>query len=196
MRKITAGLAISLDGVVSAPSEWAWRFLDGEMNERIAAGISEADAVLIGRRSYLEFAQIWPGQGSDVPMARFLNETHKYVVSRTLRDLDWGPATLIEGDLLQAVTDLKQRTGKNIQVPASPTLAGWLLRNGLLDELSLMVCPTVVGSGLRLFDGDDRLDFHTSAVAPLTTGAVSVTYTPVQARSAPASFPDAARRVE
>jgi len=74
MRKIVAGLLMSLDGVVESPSEWGWsQYMNDEMTQGIVAGIAEADAVLLGRRTYLEFAALWPNQGSEVPMADFLN---------------------------------------------------------------------------------------------------------------------------
>ena len=193
MRKIVTGLAISLDGVVESPANWGFRFLNEEMNELIAAGIAQADAILLGRRTYLEFAELWPKQGSEVPMADFLNNTPKYIVSSTLDTLDWGPATLLGGDLAGAITQLKGQPGKNIQVPGSPTLVRWLLRNGLLDELALMVCPVVVGSGMHLFDElNGQREFELVQSAPLSTGALAVTYRPATAAGESVSFPDAA----
>ena len=95
MRKIVAGLSISLDGVVEAPSRGNWMLYNDEMGEIIGAGIAQADAVLLGRRTYLEFAALWPGMGSDVPMADFMNNTPKYIVSSTLDRLDWANSGLV-----------------------------------------------------------------------------------------------------
>jgi len=92
MRKIVTGLFMSLDGVVDAPSTWAGPYFDDQLTEMMAAGIAQADAILLGRRTYLEFAAMWPGQDRSLPMARFLNDTPKYIVSGTLQDLEWGPA--------------------------------------------------------------------------------------------------------
>jgi dihydrofolate reductase len=193
MRKITTGLAISLDGVVESPDRWGWRYLNDEMNEQIAAGIAQSDAILLGRRTYLQFADLWPKQGNEVPMADFLNHTPKYIVSSTLEDLDWGPATLLTGDPANAITELKAQPGKNIQVPGSPTLVRWLLREGLLDELALMVCPVVVASGMRLFDElAHQITFRLTASKPLSTGALAATYKPADAPGGNQSFPDAA----
>ncbi len=90
MRKIVAGLFISLDGVVETPDRWRSRYFTAEIAEMMAAGIAQADAVLMGRRLYQEFAGYWPNQGGDVPMADFLNQTPKYVVSATLdTPLEW-----------------------------------------------------------------------------------------------------------
>jgi dihydrofolate reductase len=193
-RKIATGLAISLDGVVESPANWGFRFLNQEMNEIIDAGIAQADAILLGRRTYLEFAELWPKQGSEVPMADFLNSTPKYVVSSTLDTLVWRPATLLRGDLADAITELKGQPGKNIQVPGSPTLVRWLLRNGLLDQLALMICPVVVGSGMRLFDELNDQGFNLVASTPLGTGALAVTYEPASATGESWTFPDAAAR--
>jgi dihydrofolate reductase len=165
------------------------------MNEMIRAGIAHADAILLGRRTYLEFADLWPKQGSEVPMADFLNNTPKYIVSHTLQTLKWGPAKLLTGDLADAVTELKGQPGKNIQVPGSPMLVQWLLRNGLLDELTLMVCPVVAGSGMRLFDElRDHMEFKLIASTPLSSGALAVTYEPANTSGEALSFPQAAGR--
>jgi dihydrofolate reductase len=177
MRKILAGLFMSLDGVVEAPSTWA--LFDDEVTEILAAGIAQADAILLGRHTYLEFAELWPAQGDSVPMAKFLNNTPKYVVSRTLTSLDWANSTLLGGELAEEVGRLREQPGGNIQVPGSPRLVGSLLREGLLDELALMIQPVVLGSGQRLFDGfrqTVRLEVVTSRT--LRTGALSVTYRP------------------
>lgn len=179
MRKVVTGLFMSLDGVVESPEDWAYQYADGQMWQEIAAGIARADAVLLGRRTYEQFAQIWPGQPSDLPMAAFLNNTHKYVVSATLDTLEWGPATLITGDVAAEITGLKRRAGKNIQIPGSPTLVRSLLQDGLIDELTVDICPIVVGSGMHLFEdttGQVRLQLAESKT--FSTGAVGVTYQP------------------
>ena len=199
MRKIAAGLFISLDGVVSSPGQWGFQYMDEEMSKGIMAGIAQADAVLLGRKTYLEFAELWPGQGSDVPMSDFLNHSPKYVVSSTLDKLVWQPATLIKGDLDREILSLKQQPGKNIQVPGSPTLVRALLRDGLLDELSLTICPVVVGSGLRLFDEiSQQVSLKLVHSTILRSGAIGATYQPVREDSPvqkpPVSFPEAAGR--
>jgi dihydrofolate reductase len=148
-----------------------------EMQEIIDAGVAEADAILLGRRTYLEFAAMWPRLGGDVPMADFMNGTPKYVASSTLRNLDWAGSTLLTGDLATELTDLKRRPGKNIQVPGSPRLVRSLLADGLLDELSLMIHPVVLGTGARLFDGQaDRMDLKLQDSRTLGTGVISATY--------------------
>jgi dihydrofolate reductase len=174
MRKIVAGLAMSLDGVVHRPTDWM--SFGGEAGEIISAGIAQADAILMGRSTYLEFAELWPPLGDSSPMARFLNTTPKYVMSATLTSLDWPGSTLITRDDL---VRLKARPGKNIQIPGSPRLVASLLRDGLLDELGLMIPPLIVGSGLRLFDSfDTRLGLELVESRTLGGGVLSVTYRP------------------
>ena len=183
MRKIVAGLLISLDGVVESPSAWGFsQYFNDEMRDGIQAGIAQADAVLLGRRTYLEFAGLWPSQGSDVLMADFLNNSPKYVVSTTLDTLGWAHSSLLTGDLAGQLTKLKQQPGKNILIPGSPTLVGSLLRRGLLDELSLNICPVVVGSGMRLFEGiTHQVRLERVESTALRTGVLSVTYKPAPA---------------
>ena len=182
MRKVVAGLMISLDGVVESPERWARPYFNGETQEVIDAGVAQADAILLGRRTYLEFAELWPNQGSEVPLADFMNQTPKYVVSSTLDTLGWGPSSLVRGDLAEEVGRLKRQAGKNIQISGSPRLVRSLLRDGLLDELSLMLAPIVVGSGMRLFDDmTDQVVLELVESRTLSTGMLSVTYQPASA---------------
>ena len=197
MRKIVAGLLMSLDGVVEGTDRWGWpRYMNEEMTRGIVAGVAQADAVLLGRRTYEQFLKIWPSQGSSVPMADFLNNSPKYVVSSTLRDpLEWSNSRVIMGDLAQELEHLKSLPGKNIQVPGSPTLVRSLLRDGLLDELTISICPVVVGHGMRLFDGIGKeVSLRLVRSVPLSNGVLGMTYAPAQADggAATADFPTAA----
>ena len=183
MRKIVAGLLMSLDGVVESPGEWGFsRYFNDEMRAGISTGIAESDAVLLGRRTYLEFAELWPKQGSDVLMADFLNHSPKYVVSTTLEKLEWANSSLLTGDLAEALNKLKRQPGKDILIPGSPTLVRALVHQRLLEELNLNVCPVVVGSGMRLFDGiTDQIHLTLVHSATLTNGVVGLTYGPADA---------------
>lgn len=152
MRKITAGLHISLDGVVESPEKWTRAYFNNEMLETMQEGVKQADAVLLGRRTYEMFSRYWPSKADTVPMAAFLNHTPKYVVSSTLDKLDWADSCRITGDLGRELMNLKCQPGKNIQIPGGPSLVRSLLCCGLLDELALFVFPIVVGGGQGLFD--------------------------------------------
>ena len=176
MRKIVAGLAITLDGVVDSPSG-NWMRFGEEMWDIISAGIAASDAILLGRRTYLEFAELWPRQSRDSPMSAYMNDTPKYIASRTLGTVEWSGAQLITGDLHETLRDLKQRPGKNIQIPGSPKLVRSLLVDGLLDELALMIHPVVLGRGSKLFDGESgQVALELAESRTLSNGVISVTY--------------------
>lgn len=179
MRKVVAGLAMTLDGVVEGPSIRGWLMFNEEMGQIIGASVGRSDAILLGRETYLEFSGRWPGLGSDVPMADFMNNTPKYVLSTTLEKLDWANSTLLSGDLRDVVGKLKDQQGKEIQVPGSPRLVRDLILAGLLDELSLMVHPLVLGTGMKLFDDvhtELKLDLAQSRA--LSNGVLALTYRP------------------
>lgn len=183
MRKIVAGLFMSLDGVVDSPENSPHKWINEEMADWIANGIAKADAVLLGPRTYRLLAQFWQHQSNDVPMANFLNNSRKYVVSHapeTMAKLEWQPATLIQGDLASELPKLKAQPGKNIQIPGSPRLVGSLLRDRLLDELNLAICPVVVGSGMRLFDEmTNQVSLKLIKSKIFSNGVLGVTYRPV-----------------
>jgi dihydrofolate reductase len=176
MRKVVAGLFITLDGVVESPGTWQEHF-DEDMGQVLAEQLASQDAVLLGRVTYQEWASYWP-TATDEPFASFINSTPKYVFSTTLESVEaWQNSRLLKGDVAQEVTQLKQRPGKNIGTAGSPTLVHSLLEQGLLDELILLVHPVVAGSGKRLFqDGESlkRLDLLSSK--PTRTGTVILTY--------------------
>jgi dihydrofolate reductase len=180
-RKIVAGLFMSLDGVVDSPENSPHKWINKEIMESITAGIAQADAVLLGPRTYQLLAQFWQHQSSDMPMANFLNNSLKYVVSNTFDTLEWQPATLIKGNLVEELTKLKLQPGKNIQIPGSPKLVRSLLRDGLLDELNLNICPVVVGTGMRLFDEiNNQLNLKLVDSKIYSNGVLGVKYQPVR----------------
>src|ERR687890_1558222 len=179
MRKVTAGLFVSLDGVVESPEKWQLPYFNDEMGKTIGAGMAEADAMLLGRVTYQEFASYWPGVSSeDQPFADHMNNTPKFVVSTTLEEpLEWQNSTLIKGNVAEEIAKLKQQPGKDIGIVGSGTLVRSLLRDDLLDELSLMVHPIVVGNGKRLFeDGGDQKALELVDSKAFGTGVLYLTY--------------------
>lgn len=155
MRKIVAGLFMTLDGVIEAPEKWNPPYYDDELSQAVMPLLADAGTHLYGRRSYEMFRAVFTGPAAP-PHAALMTGTPKVVVSATLHDPGWGPATLISGDVAAEVTSLKQQAGKDIAVGASGTLVRFLLQAGLLDELTLLVHPVVVGAGRRLFEGGDE----------------------------------------
>lgn len=180
MRKVTAGLFVSLDGVVESPEKWHFPYFNDEMGEAVGAAISSSDAMLLGRVTYQEFAAYWPGVSSeDEPFATHMNNTPKYVVSKTLDKAEWNNSTLISGNVAEEITKLKQQPGKNIGITGSATLVQSLLQDDLLDELGLMIHPVVVGSGKRLFqEGGGPKGLKLVDSMTFSTGVVSLTYQP------------------
>ena len=133
MRKIVVYELLSLDGVAEAPDAF---FLDWDdaMGANLAAVIAAQDAVILGRRSYDEWAQFWPGSQIE-PFATFINGVTKYVATSTPLDRDWAGATALDGGLVDFVRDLKQQHGGDVGVHASISVAQALLAAGVVDEL-------------------------------------------------------------
>jgi dihydrofolate reductase len=179
MRKIVAGLFVSLDGVVEAPDQWHFPWFNDEMGAAIGVQMAASDAMLLGRVTYQEFAGFWPNAPADDPITAVMNNTTKYVVSTTLERVDWQNSTLINGDVVEALTRLKQQPGKNIAITGSATLVRSLLRENLLDELQILLHPIVVGHGKRLFpDGSDRTPLRLADSRTFSTGVLYLTYVP------------------
>jgi dihydrofolate reductase len=178
MRKIVAGLFISLDGVIEDVNEWMSPWFTPELGQAVGSMIGAQDTMLLGRVTYQEFAAHWPQQTGD--MADTMNGTPKYVVSGTLHAAAWQNTTLIPAaSAVAEIAELKQRPGKNIGMTGSGTLVSWLLREGLLDELHLFVFPLVLGSGKRLFDREgNQVGLKLAASEAFTSGVVHLTYHP------------------
>ena len=151
MRKVVAYELLSLDGVAEKPdgffADW-----DDAMEANLGAVIAAQDSVILGRRSYEEWAEFWPG--SDIePFATFINGVAKYVATSTPLDRKWANTTVVDGDLVEFVRDLRNQPGADIGVHASISVAQALLAAGVVDELRLVIAPTIAGSGRRLLDG-------------------------------------------
>jgi dihydrofolate reductase len=164
MRKLSAGLFHSVDGVVEAPDQWQFDAFDDELGALLGKVMASVDTVLLGRKGYEEWAGYWPSAEADQDFAGFINTTPKFVASRTLTQklLGWQNSTLIEGELVPFVRDLKAKPGGEIAVMGGFSLTRQLLFAGLLDSLMLITHPVVAGQGRRhLFEPGDpvtRLD--------------------------------------
>ena len=180
MRKMVAGLFISLDNVSETPDQWHFPYFNDEMGEAVDKQMAASDAMLLGRVTYQEFASYWPNQSSaDVDIADHMNNTPKFVVSSTLDSVEWQNSTLIKGDVAAELTKLKQQPGRDISIVGSGTLVRTLLRDGLLDELQLLVHPIVVGRGKRLFtDESGQKPLQLVDAKTFSTGVLSLTYRP------------------
>ena len=177
MRKIVAGLFVSLDGVAEAPDTWTGPYFTPEISAHIGSMIADGDTLLLGRVTYEGFAAAFGGDTTGDPMAATMNNFPKVVVSTTLETAEWQNSTLLSGDVAAEITKLKQQPGKNINISGSGTLMAWLLRQGLLDELDLLVFPVVVGHGKRLFEGDgDQVALKLTESGAYDSGVVHLTY--------------------
>lgn len=166
--KLTTMTQVTIDGVMQgnggASDEdrrngferggWARGKGDNETRAFIRQTYERADAFLLGRRTYELFAAVW-GSGRDVPgwepVVRALNTRPKYVASTTLADPAWSGTTVLSDDLASAIADLKAEPGGELQVHGSGSLTRWLLQNDLVDEMTLIVVPVILGQGARLF---------------------------------------------
>jgi dihydrofolate reductase len=181
MRKVIVVEFLSLDGVMESPEKWAFSYSNDEMEEANASGMAASDAMLLGRVTYQEFASYWPYQDSaDQPFTDYLNNTPKFVVSTTLEaPLEWQNSTLIKGNVAEEIAKLKRQPGKDIAILGSGTLVRSLLKDGLLDELRLMVHPVVLGGGKRLFEeGGDQKGLKLVDSKTFSTGVLYLTYQP------------------
>lgn len=173
VRKIVVYELLSLDGVAERPDEFfGW---DDAMDANLGAVIGAQDAVILGRRSYDEWAEYWPE--SDIePFATFINGVDKYVATSTPLDQSWANSTVIDGELVAFVEDLKKAPGGDIGVHASISVAQSLLAAGAVDELKLVIAPRIVGTGRRLLGGSPSVQLETVQSATSPTGHLMVDY--------------------
>jgi len=168
VRRIVVTEFVSLDGVIEEP-RWTFEFDRGpEGNQFKYDELFGATALLLGRRTYEGFAENWPQMEGD-DFAKRMNTIEKYVVSSTLSDeaATWGPTTVLRGDVVAEVRELREKEGGDLLVEGSGQLVRTLMAHGLIDELRLMVFPVILGSGSRMFPE--------SMPAPTTMGITSST---------------------
>jgi dihydrofolate reductase len=173
VRKIVVYELLSLDGVAEAPDTFfGW---DDAVDAKLAAEIPTQDAVILGRRTYTEWAEFWPSSEIE-PFATFINGVTKYVATSTPLDRDWANTTVIDGGLVEFVRDLKQQPGGDVGVQGSISVAQALLAADVVDELKLTIAPTIAGRGRRLLDGlpSIQLESIRSEISP--TGYLLVDY--------------------
>jgi dihydrofolate reductase len=180
MRKITAGMFVSLDGVVEAPDQWHFPYFNDEMGAAVDAQLGAADTILLGRETYDSFAGAWPDReadgGEDAEFAKKLGDARKIVVSRQRLEFDWRNSEQLTGELVDAVTALKGEPGSDIAMSGSVSVVRQLLAAGLLDELHLFVHPIAVRTGARLFDDGETIPLRLLSSQAFTTGVLYVVY--------------------
>jgi len=190
MGKVSVTNNVSLDGVMQAPGRpdedtrggfdrggWAVPYTDPVMAGAMAEGMSRPGVLLLGRRTYEDFAGYWPQQ-KDNPYTEVLDNTRKYVASNTLTEpLPWKNSTLLTGDAADAVAELKNQPGPDIAILGSGELIQSLRRRNLIDEYVLLIYPLILGAGRRLFpDGAPPSGLRLTNSLTTTTGVVIATY--------------------
>jgi dihydrofolate reductase len=186
MRKITAGLFMSLDGVVEAPDQWHFPYFNDEMGAAVDATFGAADTMLFGRTTYDSFAGAWPDREEageeDAPFAKKLGDVRKIVVSNQKLEFTWRNSEQLQGDLIEAVTALKNEPGDGtIGMSGSVSVVRQLLAAGLVDELHLLVHPIAVRKGFRLFDeGESRIPLELISSESFETGVLNLVYKPAE----------------
>jgi dihydrofolate reductase len=174
MRKVVVYELLSLDGVAEEPDRF-FADWDEALDANLAAVIESQDAVVLGRRSYDEWAGYWPG--SDIePFASFINGVAKHVATSTPLDPPWAGAAAVDGDLVEFVRELREQPGGDIGVHASISVARSLLAAGVVDELRLVIAPTVAGSGQRFLDGVPAIRLESIASTTSPTGSLLLHY--------------------
>jgi dihydrofolate reductase len=177
MGSIKSSLFISLDGVIEQPETWHFDYFNDEMGAVVGELMGGSDATLLGRQTYDEFAGYWPNADPSDPITGQMNGSRKYVVSTTLTDAAWENSTLISGDVKAELAKLKQ--DNNLGTTGSATLVRWLLEEGLIDELHLLVHPVVVGHGKKLFADGAKVPLKLVSATTFTTGVLHLVYAPV-----------------
>ena len=191
MRQVTVVESLTLDGVMQAPGRpdedtrggfehggWAIPYSDEVMGRAMGERMAEGGPLVLGRRTYEDFAGFWPKQ-KDNPYTEVLNRAEKYVASTTLEEpLPWQNSKLLKGDAVDAVAKLKEEPGKDLGILGSGELVRSLIPRGLIDEYLLLIHPLVLGSGHRLFPDGSVAPLELVESVTTTTGIVIATYRP------------------
>jgi dihydrofolate reductase len=190
MSTVVVTNSLTLDGVMQAPGRpdedvrggfarggWALPYNDAVMGQVMGSGMEQTAALLLGRRTYEDFASVWP-QRKDNPFSEVLDNTQKYVASTTLSEpLLWKNSTLLAGDAADAVADLRARLGNDLVILGSGELIQSLRRRDLIDRYVLLIHPLVLGFGRRLFpDGAWPSELRLVESETTTTGVIIATY--------------------
>ena len=191
--RLTLHTFLTLDGVMQAPGGpdedpdggfehggWSFPYGDEEFGAAMVGWFAHAEAFLLGRKTYQIFSGHWPRvTDPDDPIASKLNSLPKYVTSTTLDSVDWKNSSLLSGDVVAEITELKERPGDELQVHGSGGLAQTLIEHDLVDEYRLLFFPVHLGSGKKLFrDGARAAALRLTHTSTTGTGVIIATYEP------------------
>ena len=181
MRKLVVKEWMTLDGVFDADTmdQWWNPYDSAERQKSIMEVYSRGDAYLLGRTTYEMLWPFWSTQTSDDGPGRILNRMKKYVVSTTLTTAPWKESTIIKGNIVEEITNLKQQPGKDIIIDGSATLVRSLMGTDLIDEYQFLVLPVIMRQGRRFFtDGMPLTKLRLVESKPLSLGVLALTYQP------------------
>jgi dihydrofolate reductase len=187
MRDLIIAEFITLDGVIQAPGGkdedteggfqhggWTWPFWHNDIGKHFFEAMEKADAFLLGRKTW-QIHSVF--ETMNEPFADSLNAVRKYVVSSTLTSADaWRNSTIIKGDVVSSIREMKEQPGGNILLDGSSVLAHTLIENDLVDEFRLHIYPIALGSGKRLYPDGKRLNLKLVESSPIETGVVYARY--------------------
>ncbi len=187
MRRLVVSEFLTLDGVMEDPGGaedfeyggWSLGYFNDEYLKFKYDELLTSGALLLGRVTYEIFAEAWPSRTDPNGFADCLNSMPKFVVSNTLSKLGWKNSQLISGDIVKQVKELKQQDGKDILVPGSGQLVRTLMQHNLVDEFRLMIHPIVLGTGKRLFNGENGMkELILKEARTFQSGIVVFVYSP------------------
>ena len=138
--------------------------------------LKATDALLLGRVTYEGFAAAWPGRKDEVGFADKFNSMPKYVVSSNLRSVEWNNSHIVKENVVQEIQKLKEKEGGYLAVHGSGTLTRFLLDNGLVDEMNILLYPVVIGTGKKLFEGAEKTILKLKEAKPFKTGITALKY--------------------
>lgn len=190
--RLTLTTFLTLDGVMQSPGApdedrgggfehggWLIPYADDDMGRFISETFAQADGFLLGRKTYEIFSGHWPHVTDENPVAAALNRLPKHVVSTTMASLSWAGATVVRGELIEQVTELKAQPGRELQIHGSGQPARTLMAHNLIDEYRLWIYPVVVGGvGMRLFDDPAPAALRLTDTRTTASGVSILTYQP------------------
>jgi dihydrofolate reductase len=191
MGSISVNMSVTLDGVVQGPARadedtrggfthggWGQGYQDDVAMREASAGMSRPGAMLLGRRTWQDFTTVWGGAGDGNPFSTHMNASRKYVVSRTLDDVDaWSNSVLLRGEATRTVADLTAQSSEDLMIIGSASLVRALHAAALIDHYTLLITPLTLGSGARLFEHPAPLtEFELTRSVTTTKGVIIAHY--------------------
>ena len=176
MRKVIASIYVTLDGVMEAPNEWSFQYWSEEAAKFKYDELFASDGLLLGRVTYEGFAAAWPTMPGTGEYGERMNSLPKFVVSKTLQETTWN-ASLIQDNIAEEVSRLKQQPGQDLLIFGSADLVQTLMQHDLIDEYRLMLYPVVVGHGKHLFrEGSEKKALKLVETKTFSSGIVILSY--------------------